>query len=63
MYLLASLRCDDNERALISSMTIAMGTLVIVYCGVSGYIVNLHQVIKPGLPGNEAVTLMKFSST
>ena len=36
MFLLTSLRCDDNERALISSMTIAMGTLVIVNCGVSG---------------------------
>ena len=28
-----------------------------------GYSVNFHQVIKPEVPGNEAVTLMKFSST
>ena len=41
MYLLTGLRCDDYESALISSMTIAMGTVVsvksvpvIVYCSV-----------------------------
>ena len=32
-------------------------------CNSMGYSVNFHQVIKPGVPGNEAVTLMKFSST
>ena len=55
MYVLTSLRCDDYERALISSMAKPVGTLVllksvpvVVYCRVNGYsmacCVHFHQV-------------------